>query len=105
MAVDALRKQQQAFRLGKSQDSLITVYFPQASYFIKVQSTPDNSNLLGKSKNVRVIGSLKQITGDNKISEWGGGGGCNLATKYTGMDTELELEGQKSKDKTLPRLL
>ena len=35
----------------------------------------------------------------------GGWGGCNLATKYTGMDTELELEGQKSKDKTLPRLL
>ena len=74
MAVDALRKQQQTFRLGKSQDSLIIVYFPQASYFIKVQSTPDNSNLLGKSKNVRVIASLKQITGNNKISEWGGGG-------------------------------
>ena len=33
----------------------------------------------------------------------GGGGGCNEATKYTGMDTEFELEGQKSKDKTLPR--
>ena len=42
------------------------------------QSTPDNSNLLGKSKIVRVIGSLKQITGSKEISKWrGGGGGCN----------------------------
>ena len=29
----------------------------------KVQSTPDNSNLLRKSKKVRVIGISKQITG------------------------------------------
>ena len=28
-----------------------------------LQWTLDNSNLLGKSKKVRVIGSLKQITG------------------------------------------
>ena len=28
----------------------------------------------------------------------------NLATKYTGMDTEFTLEGQESKDKVLTRL-
>ena len=28
-----------------------------------IQSTPDNSNLQGKSKKVRVIGSLKEIAG------------------------------------------
>ena len=31
---------------------------------MQIRSTSDNSNLLGKSKKVRVIGSLKQITGD-----------------------------------------
>ena len=37
-----------------------------------VQSTPDNSNLLGKSKKVRVSGSSKQITGNKKMGweEW-----------------------------------
>ena len=35
-----------------------------------VQSTPDISNLQGKSKEVRVIGSSKQVT-ENK--EWDGG--------------------------------
>ena len=34
---------------------------------IEVQSTPDSSNLLGKSKKVRVIGSLKQITGNKQM--------------------------------------
>ena len=28
---------------------------------VVIQSTPDNSNLKGKSKNVRVIGSSKKI--------------------------------------------
>ena len=28
-----------------------------------IQSTPDNSNLQGKSKKVRVLGSLKEIAG------------------------------------------
>ena len=32
--------------------------------FFLLESTPDNSNLLGKSKKFRVIGSLKQITGN-----------------------------------------
>ena len=32
-------------------------------WYTVVQSTPDNSNLQGKSKKVRVIGSSKQIAG------------------------------------------
>ena len=42
-----------------------------SGYEIVVQSTPDNSNpLRRKSKKVRVIGTLKQITGNKKIGEW-----------------------------------
>ena len=37
-----------------------------------LQSTPDNSNLQGELKKVRVIGSLKQITGSKEISKWMG---------------------------------
>ena len=33
-------------------------------FFFLLQSTPHNSNLLEKSKKFRVIGSLKQITGN-----------------------------------------
>ena len=33
---------------------------------IGLQSTPDNSNLQGKSKNVRVIGSSKKIAGSKE---------------------------------------
>ena len=36
---------------------------------LKLQSTPHNSNLEGKSKKVLVIGSLKQITGSKEISK------------------------------------
>ena len=36
-------------------------------HIFKVRSTLDNSNLLGKSKKVRVIGILKQIAGNKKI--------------------------------------
>ena len=36
-------------------------------HICKVRSTPDNSNLLGKWKKVRVIGSLKQIAENKKI--------------------------------------
>ena len=32
-----------------------------------LQSTADNSNLQGKSKKVRVIGSLKKIAGSNSF--------------------------------------
>ena len=39
---------------------------------LKLQSTPDNSNLQGKSKKVLVIGSSKQITGSKEISKWMG---------------------------------
>ena len=35
-----------------------------------VQSTPDNSNRLRKSKKVRVIGSSKQINVNKEISKW-----------------------------------
>ena len=34
-----------------------------------IQLTPDHSNLLGKSKKVRVIGSVKEITGIKKVSK------------------------------------
>ena len=37
---------------------------------LSIQSTPNNSNLLGKSKKVRVIRSWKQITGN--IRKWDG---------------------------------
>ena len=36
---------------------------------IGLQSTPDNSNLQGKSKNVRVIGSSKKIAGSKKTKD------------------------------------
>ena len=36
-------------------------------HICKERSTPDNSNLLGKSKKGRVIGSLKKIAGNKKI--------------------------------------
>ena len=37
-----------------------------------LQTTPDNSKPQRKSKKVRVIGSLKQITGSKEISKWMG---------------------------------
>ena len=73
-------------------------YFSSA--ITELQSTPDNSSLVGKSEKVQVIGRLKQITRSEEISKWMG----RNATKYTGMDTEFELEWQKSKDKELTRL-
>ena len=57
--------------------------------FFLLQSTPDNSNLLGKSKKFRVIGSLKQITG-NKDGE-----GMQLSNKAREMNTEFEVEPRK----------
>ena len=39
---------------------------------LSLQSNPDNLNLQGKLKKVRVIGSLKQITGSKEISKWMG---------------------------------
>ena len=44
----------------------------QVSVYFYMQSTPDNSNLQEKLKKVRVIGSLKQITGSKEISKWMG---------------------------------
>ena len=40
------------------------------------------------------------MTGSKEISKWMG----RKAVKYTRMDTEFELEWQKSKDKELTRL-
>ena len=57
----------------------------------EIQSTPYNSNFQRKSKTVRVIGSLRQTNGSKEMSKWMGRKG-NQATKYTGMDTEFELE-------------
>ena len=37
---------------------------------LSLQSTPDNLNLEGKLKKVRVIGSLEQITENKEISKW-----------------------------------
>ena len=44
-----------------------------------------------------------QVFSVNEISKWMGRE-CNWATKYTGVDTEFELEWQKSKDKELTSL-
>ena len=41
---------------------------------IILRSTPNNSNLQGKLKKVRVIGKLKQKTGNKKTSKWVGEG-------------------------------
>ena len=54
-------------------------------------------------KKVRVIGSSMQITGSKEISKSMGSNGSQ-GTMYTGMDTEFELEWQKSKDKEFTRL-
>ena len=45
---------------------------PGKKIFFYLQSTPDNLNLQGKLKKVRVIESLKQITGSKEISKWMG---------------------------------
>ena len=37
-----------------------------------MQSTPDNSNLLGILKTVRIIGSSKEMTGNKEISKMDG---------------------------------
>ena len=43
-------------------------HFKPGEYYI--QSTPNNSNLQGKSRKVRVIESLKQITGSKELRKW-----------------------------------
>ena len=43
-------------------------HFNPGEYYI--QSTPNKSNLQGKSRKVRVIESLKQITGSKEIRKW-----------------------------------
>ena len=48
------------------------VFYQSPKSLRNLQSTPDYSNLHGKSKKVRVIGSLKQITGSKEISKWMG---------------------------------
>ena len=63
-----------------------------------LQSTPDNSNLLGKSKKFRVIGSLKQITGNKDGRE------CNLAIKPERWTLNLNWSRENSKDIKLTRL-
>ena len=40
--------------------------FRALTLYIELQSTPDNWNLQGKSKKVRVIGSWKKITGSKE---------------------------------------
>ena len=73
-ANDSLSSAKQA--MGKIATDVFT--WDKSEYLIiEVQSTPDNSNLLGKSKKVRVIGSLKQITGNKKMD----GEGMQLSNK------------------------
>ena len=55
--------------------------------YLFIQSTPDNSNLLGKSKIVRVIGSSKQITRSKEMG-WG---------KNASTDTHLTSRDKKPK--------
>ena len=71
----------------------------QERVFFQLQSTPDNSNLQGKSKKfelagVRVIGSTKQITGKEEMG-WGMNA-SNVNTskldKYTVLDTVFNLD-------------
>ena len=62
-------------RLGRANGSTRFFHSQYSSFPGQLQSTPDNSNLLGKSKKVRVIGSSslgssKQIT---RIKEMGWG--------------------------------
>ena len=55
--------------------------------YLFIQSTPDDSNLLGKSKIVRVIGSSKQITRSKEMG-WG---------KNASTDTHLTSRDKKPK--------
>ena len=48
---------------------------------LKLQSTPDNSNLLWKPKNVRVIVRSKQITGNKQMDGEGTQVSCILHFK------------------------
>ena len=71
----------------------------------ELQSTPDNSNLLWKSNKVRVIVSLKQITGSIKQLSKKMRRECKYHAHLTGMDTEFELEAdKKTNDEELTRL-
>ena len=51
---------------------------------LSIQSTPDKSNLLGKSKKVRVIGNSKQIVGNREM-----GWGMNASNMYLSWTTWL----------------
>ena len=62
-----------AASLSEKEDYLVEYYSSIAyradvktSTAAKVQSTPDNSNLQGKLKKVRVIGSKEQMTGNKE---------------------------------------
>ena len=60
-----------------------------------LQSTPGNSNLLGKSKKVRIIGSSRQIPGNKKMSKWNGARmqvSCTLHFKGSKRYTSIFLE-------------
>ena len=67
------------FRVGGQYVLKLTVRFPM-TYLIPAWTTVDSrhSNLLGKSKKVRVSGSSKLITGDKKM-----GWGMNASNMHT----------------------
>ena len=67
---------------------------------IEVQWTTDNSNLLGKSKKVRVIPSLKQITWNKQMD----GEGMQLSNKIYRDGHWLRIRVTKNKYKELTRL-
>ena len=65
------------------------------------RSTPNNSNLEGKLKQVRFNGSLKQITGSKEISKWMGWGGERNAIKQQSIQGwTLNLNWSDKKVKT-----
>ena len=42
------------------------IYYTRRKVFYNIQSTPDNSNLQGKSKKFQVIGNPKKIAGSKE---------------------------------------
>ena len=55
-------------------------------HHLKLQSTPDNSNLLWKPKKVRVIVSSEQITGNKQMA------GVNASVMHTSLQRQQEIK-------------
>ena len=97
---------QKIFRLTQQISHLLHfIHFSPSCVQVKVQSTPDNLNLSGKLKKVRVSGSLsyREYEANNPKGGNGVGNECKKHAKldkYTVLDTAVfKLDRQKSKDK------